>query len=102
MKENISSSGCLHEKDDISFICLQEQTNEEGFEIVSELSETIAKLFRIEVGFVALRNLTLKYVKKFCALNFQIVAMFRPCNWVSLFKYRFKALRKWNLILEVS
>ena len=45
----------------------------------------------------------LKYVEiSFCAPNFQIVAVSRPCIRLFSFRYRFKALTEWSLISVVS
>ena len=43
----------------------------------------------------------LKYVWKFCALNFQIMLFFDHVYDFLLFRYRLEAIREWNLLIEV-
>ena len=43
----------------------------------------------------------LKFIRKFCAINFQIVAIYRPRIRFFSFRYHFEALSEWNLIFEV-
>ena len=36
---------------------------------------------------------------KFCAVNFLIVVVFRSCVRFSSFRYRFKTVKEWRLVL---
>ena len=58
-------------------------------------SDDVSKLLSLLRDFVVLPSLNrVKYVQNLCAVNFEIVAVSRPCIRFFLFRYHFEALTK--------